>query len=250
MNITSTMQIIRATGTSDYKQITDDLWSKFETHLKSSGIIKEQDLSTIKRAYDLASTVHERDSRKDLKELYITHPVEVALFLINDLAIRDPELIAAALLHDAHEDHPEEVPLIKIKDEFGDRIHRIIKGLTNPEIDNETLERLNSEHDKQWAKIDFYQAHVMEAIKDDDVYVIKLSDFRNNALKLDNLASKPETQARLANKYYALIQVFRDRARECPYTQRFPWIAQEFEAALPKVESYAKSWKFYPKEKA
>ena len=64
------------------------------------------------------------------------------------------------------------------------------------------------------------------------------------------VTSKPPTeqssfQARLANKYYALIKVFRDKARECPYTSRFPWIAQEFETALPEVESYAKSWKFY-----
>ena len=51
-------------------------------------------------------------------EPYFNHPMSVAEILIRELKIKDPELIAAAFLHDLVEDVPA-VTLVDIETDFG-----------------------------------------------------------------------------------------------------------------------------------
>src|SRR6201996_1514843 len=54
-------------------------------------------------ALQLASQLHREDWRQN--EPYINHPLRVATRIIAHYDIRDPDVIAAALLHDTVEDH-------------------------------------------------------------------------------------------------------------------------------------------------
>lgn len=74
------------------------------------------------RAFGLATKVH-RDQLLNKSELYINHPLRVALILVEELQMRDIELVCAALLHDASDSIPEE----ELK-EYGERVYSIVRA--------------------------------------------------------------------------------------------------------------------------
>ncbi len=64
-----------------------------------------RDLALVTRAADFAARVHTAQHRKGLaKEPYVNHLTEVAALLAEAIGGDDPELIAAAYLHDTLED--------------------------------------------------------------------------------------------------------------------------------------------------
>ena len=58
----------------------------------------------VKKALEFASNAHNGQTRKYTGEPYIVHPIEV-MELVREV-IDDPEVLAAALLHDVVEDCP------------------------------------------------------------------------------------------------------------------------------------------------
>mgnify|MGYP001606592094 FL=1 len=84
-----------------------------------------EDLELIKKAYDFAARAHEGQKRKS-GEPFINHPLSTAVKL-TEMRL-DSKTIAAALLHDTIEDHPEfETELKKI---FGEEIAFLVDGVT------------------------------------------------------------------------------------------------------------------------
>ena len=69
--------------------------------------LPEQDQSRLNRALDLAARLHAADRRE--REPYVNHLLRVAIRIMSHYGVRDPDVIAAALLHDAVEDHPAEL---------------------------------------------------------------------------------------------------------------------------------------------
>lgn len=65
--------------------------------------VSKEDLKTIEDAYTLSKYGH-RNQFRDQGARYFEHPKNVALVLINELKIYDPEMIIMALLHDIIED--------------------------------------------------------------------------------------------------------------------------------------------------
>ncbi|MGI0132317.1 MAG: HD domain-containing protein [Thermoplasmata archaeon] len=82
------------------------------------------------RAHRFALEAHGTQRRKDGRTPYIVHPVAVMRHASTDLRIADPEILAAALLHDVVEDTP--TPREAIAAEFGDRVARLVEELTLP----------------------------------------------------------------------------------------------------------------------
>lgn len=80
------------------------------------------DVVKLTRAFGLATKVH-KDRLLNKSELYINHPLRVALILVEELQMRDIDLVCAALLHDASEGIQEE----ELK-EYGDRVHSIVRA--------------------------------------------------------------------------------------------------------------------------
>jgi (p)ppGpp synthase/HD superfamily hydrolase len=76
-----------------------------------------------------AATAHRDQVRKGTGTPYIVHPVGVMLLLI-EAGERDPELLAAALLHDTLEDAGATVDALRAQ--FGERVAAIVAGASEP----------------------------------------------------------------------------------------------------------------------
>ena len=84
------------------------------------------DEGLIRRAFRVAYWAH-RDDRRASGELYISHPLEVALIAAKDIRM-DDVTVAAALLHDTVED--TDLSLDLLRSEFGDEVAAITDGVT------------------------------------------------------------------------------------------------------------------------
>jgi len=81
------------------------------------------------RALKFASEKHERHRRKGGRDIpYINHPIAVATLLATVAEVTDPDLLAAALLHDTVED--TDATLEQIEHLFGKEIARLVDGVT------------------------------------------------------------------------------------------------------------------------
>src|SRR3982074_3649397 len=91
---------------------------------------------SVLRAADAAARWHVHQRRKGVaQEPYINHLLEVASLVTEATAGRDPNLVIAALLHDAVED--QEVPIQMIAREFGKQVADIVTEVT----DDKTLSK-------------------------------------------------------------------------------------------------------------
>ena len=79
-------------------------------------------------ALDFAAEAHSGQWRKS-GDPYILHPCNVARILAEEMEVRDPEILAAALLHDTVED-VKEVTLEVIGERFGKNVEDIVDGCT------------------------------------------------------------------------------------------------------------------------
>ena len=87
-------------------------------------------LGLILKAAVFAAEKHRGQKRKGVEAApYIEHPIAVARALAEEGGVTDPELIAAALLHDTIEDTPTVHD--DLKAEFGERVADLVAELTD-----------------------------------------------------------------------------------------------------------------------
>jgi GTP pyrophosphokinase len=79
-------------------------------------------------ALDFAVQAHSGQWRKS-GDSYILHPCSVARILAEEMEVRDPEILAAALLHDTVED-VKDVTIELIGERFGKNVEAIVDGCT------------------------------------------------------------------------------------------------------------------------
>lgn len=98
------------------------------------------------RAANFAASRHAGQSRKgDEAHPYINHPLAVAEVLCVVGRITDPELLAAALLHDTVED--TDATFEELEREFGTRVKNLVAELTDDKsLPKEERKRLQVEH--------------------------------------------------------------------------------------------------------
>jgi (p)ppGpp synthase/HD superfamily hydrolase len=157
----------------------------------------------------LAATLHADDRR--VTEPYLNHPLRVAIRIIRYYGIRDVDVVTAALLHDAVEDHPEELAgrttgthtelteaaLDAVTRRFNPRVAALIRSVTNPEYDPR-----RDRHEQ-------YREHVAESLdRDPWARVIKLSDFTDNGVGV--VHTTPDKARSAATKYRPLVPKLRD----------------------------------------
>lgn len=119
------------------------------------------------QAIEFAARKHKDQRRKDEEASpYINHPVSVALLLAERGQVTDPEILAAAILHDTLEDTdttPEELEAA-----FGMRIRKLVEEVTD---------------DKRLPKADRKQLQIDHACQlSGDAVLIKLGDKISNVL--------------------------------------------------------------------
>jgi len=84
----------------------------------------------ISKAFQFAAQKHKGQERKDSNSSpYIDHPVSVAQVLAEVGGIDDPQILAAALLHDTLED--TETTLEELEANFGKKVGRIVEEVTD-----------------------------------------------------------------------------------------------------------------------
>ena len=140
---------------------------------------KQYDADKIRRAYDLADKAHEGQMRSS-GEKYITHPLSVAMILMD--YFMDTDTICAALLHDVVED--TDIDLEEIRKKFGDDVALLVDGVTK--IGKVPLNSKEEQHAENIRKI------LMAMSKDIRVIIIKLADRLHNMRTL--YARPPEKQ--------------------------------------------------------
>jgi GTP pyrophosphokinase len=80
------------------------------------------------KALDFAYNAHEGQWRKS-GDAYINHPCNVARILVEEMEVKAPEILAAALLHDTVED-VKDVTIEVIGERFGKNVEEIVDGCT------------------------------------------------------------------------------------------------------------------------
>ncbi|HEY7145943.1 MAG TPA: HD domain-containing protein [Streptosporangiaceae bacterium] len=152
------------------------------------------------QALDLAARLHAADSRPG--EPYLSHLLRVAIRVASHFQVSDAEVICAALLHDAVEDHAAELSpgggqqaaLAAIGGRFGGRVAGLVGAVTNPPY------QPGRDPGEQ------YREHVAASLdRHPWARVIKAADFIDNGGGLTRLAGP--AAARLARKYAPLVPV-------------------------------------------
>jgi hypothetical protein len=163
----------------------------------------DADRQRLERALDLAATLHAADRRQ--REPYVNHLLRVATRIITHYQVQDVDVICAALLHDAVEDHAAELApgggqqeaLAVIAAQFGNRVAELVSAVTNPEY-----EPRGDKH-KQ------YREHVAASLEASPwARVIKASDFTDNGVGLIHTTGLK--LSKLAGKYAPLVPVLKE----------------------------------------
>jgi (p)ppGpp synthase/HD superfamily hydrolase len=191
------------------------------------------------RALEVASRLHAGDSRQ--QEPYVNHLLRVAIRIISHYRVRDPDVICAAVLHDAVEDHAVELAadggqpsaLAALARDFGPRVAGLVAAVTNPEY------QPGRDRNQQ------YREHVAHSLAANAwARVIKASDFTDNGVGLIHTTG-PQAR-RLAAKYAPVVPVLCELIAR-PDTPLDPGVkerilrqlnraAQRFDAMLPEPD--------------
>ena len=107
---------------------------------------KRDPIDLVLLAAEFAARKHRNQRRKDREATpYVNHPLAVARVLWQEGRVRDPIVIAAALLHDTIEDtRTSKTELLKA---FGPKVAEIVAEVTdNKRLPKKTRKRLQIEH--------------------------------------------------------------------------------------------------------
>lgn len=178
------------------------LYKKAEDSLEKAGLFADKE---VRFALELSMALHANDLRTNGH--YMDHILRVGIRIIDVFGIHDPAIIKASFLHDAVEDHaddlaelattpkldPRETALDYICQQFGYETAELVGWVTNPIFD--------PEH-----KLEQYEAHLRHLIiSSPKARVIKLSDFIDNAV--GNHYTTKEKQAKLDTKYLPMYRL-------------------------------------------
>jgi (p)ppGpp synthase/HD superfamily hydrolase len=134
------------------------------------------DHARVNGAFILASRLHAEDRRQ--REPYANHLLRVTIRILSHYRVTDPDVACAALLHDAVEDHAEDLApggtrqasCTVLASQFGARTADLVAAVTNP-----VYEPGRDEHEQ-------YREHVTSSLRANPwARVIKASDFTDYA---------------------------------------------------------------------
>jgi hypothetical protein len=163
----------------------------------------DADRQRLERALDLAAVLHAADRRQ--REPYLNHLLRVAVRIISHYQVRDADVVCAALLHDAVEDHAAELApeggqqeaCAVIAAQVGDRVAELVSAVTNPEY-----EPGRDKHEQ-------YREHLTASLEASPwARVIKASDFTDNGVGL--IHTTGPKLGKLAGKYAPLVPVLKE----------------------------------------
>ncbi len=165
-----------------------ELYEKLIERIKKYHV--QEDLSVIRKAYDVACDAH-KDQKRKSGEPYIIHPLETA-YILADLEL-DLETIVAAILHDVIED--TEYGYDRIKELFGEEVVELVNGVTKlTNIDYLKTEEQIKAQTKEDIQAETYRKMFMAMAKDIRVILIKLADRLHNMRTLQHMPDYKQKQ--------------------------------------------------------
>ncbi|HRP83173.1 MAG TPA: RelA/SpoT family protein [Saprospiraceae bacterium] len=146
--------------------------------------LSKEDKDMIRQAYEIAVQAHSKQRRKS-GEPYILHPIEVARICAEEIGL-GPTAVVAALLHDVVED--TDVTLEEIKKQFGDKIAKLVDGLT----------KLDSSYNAENPQAENFRKVLSTLNSDVRVVLIKMADRLHNMRTLGSM--KRDKQLKIASE--------------------------------------------------
>lgn len=202
---------------------TRSLIGELKSLLEQSGMSLDQ-REEVLHIQRLSSVAHIEQKDRPDGQPYPNHPIEVALEVVRKFGLTDKCVIEAALLHDTIEDQshkmieilggspercddPEALAIELVADRISRRVAELLSRLTNPDFDK-MVEDAQLAGDKS-ATVDiknkFYREYFLKKFDVDiEAAMIKLADFSQNALSLENLEEGARKE-KLKKKYGPVI---------------------------------------------
>lgn len=147
--------------------------------------LKQGDTEQIRKAFTMSMEAHSGMRRKS-GEPYIYHPLQVAQICVDEIGLGTTSVVSA-LLHDVVED--TDITLAEIEKEFGQKVAKIIDGLTKI---SGVFEQGSSEQAENFRKM------LLTLSDDVRVILIKLADRLHNMRTLDSMPR--HKQLKIANE--------------------------------------------------
>jgi len=149
------------------------------------------DKKIIKKAFEFCYNEHKGVLRKSGVPLY-THPLSVALILIEELKIPDTAIIATALLYDILRYSPNFNQSI-IEKEFGENIANLVRDTANFSRKNNPIYSVQNSN-SEITKAEFFHKLFAVIIKDIRIFLVKLCDRLHNIRTLQYLPESRQVQ--------------------------------------------------------
>ncbi|WP_067821340.1 HD domain-containing protein [Actinomadura kijaniata] len=176
-------------------------WDEARAGLAAAGL-DERVVATLERAAEAATRWH-GDQRRPTGAPYLEHLLEALEVLVRGAGVTDPDMLAAALLHDVVED--TDATVADVEAEFGEGVAELVDWLTKPPAAGPDRQA------KRAAK-----AAYLRRLGDapERAVLVKLADRVSNVQTLDRMA--PDFQRR----YYAETITY-----ILPLAEPHPWFA-------------------------
>ncbi len=173
------------------KRYNQTFISKSELRERLMQVVGPIELNRIMCAYEMAENVHQFQVRNDGTP-YFWHPTRVAKILLDELDIKQPDMIITALMHDALEDS-DILNSDVLEYNFGSNVSYMVETLTK-EIrveDGPLREKIDQEY--------------VDRLKNspDDCKIIKLADRLDNIRCIEfNLKRNPYKYIKETSEHY------------------------------------------------
>ncbi|MFY8020778.1 MAG: RelA/SpoT family protein [Bacteroidia bacterium] len=203
--------------------------------------LSAQDRKLIREAFNLSLEAHKNMRRKS-GEPYILHPLAVAQICAEEIGLGVTSVVSA-LLHDTVEDTDITLELIKLK--FGEKVMRIIDGLT----------KISGVFDQPDRSIQAENFKKMLLTLGDDVRVIliKLADRLHNMRTLDSMSAKSQLKiasetayvyAPLAHRLglYAIKTELEDLSTKYLESENYNYVKNKLNETKTQRNKYIKSF--------
>lgn len=171
----------------DLEQERKEILKRYRALLKAcKRRLEKGDKTLIRKAFNVALEAH-KDMRRKSGEPYIYHPIAVAQIAAEEIGLGTTSVVCA-LLHDVVED--TDISLDDIKGMFGEKVAKIIDGLT----------KISGVFDTQTNSLQAENFRKMLLTLSDDVRVIliKLADRLHNMRTLESM--KRDKQLKIASE--------------------------------------------------
>ena len=152
--------------------------------------MKPEDKKNIRKAFDIAVQAH-RDMRRKSGEPYIYHPLAVAQICVSEIGLGATSIICA-LLHDVVEDKRDEYPIDYIRTIFGEKVAKIVEGLTKMKqiFDSSSTKIADNGITQISLQAENFKKILVTLSDDVRVILIKLADRLHNMRTLDAMTDK------------------------------------------------------------